>query len=185
MAADLAGETDTSRAILDRVDLVRGDAREISAATGVEVSDFASAAQAAMRLLAHGPRIAVVEAGGEGDLIATRQTELRVPRLPITVVYPTGAGDALITTLAVLLASDVQLETAAGLGSAAAAHTPATSAGGRPTPVSESSRRLSVARRRRGQTGCFRNDRRRPARRRRDRRVPPVPQACGTQQRRG
>lgn len=136
VVADLAGEAATSRAILAAADVVRGDADEIGELTDCPVRDFVSARRAAERLLAQGPRIAIVQAGGEGDLVLAGDREVRLPRLPVRPVDPTGAGDALVTTFAVLWARGADLETAARLGAAAAAHTVGR-LGGRPTFAGE------------------------------------------------
>jgi ribokinase len=133
---DLAGTVDTSRAVLDSADVVRGDAGEVDELTGCRVHDFASAAAAARRLCADGPEIAVVQAGEAGDLLLGDQRELRLARLPVTTADPTGAGDAMVATLAVLLGRGADLGAAARLASAAAAHT-ASHLGGRPTFADE------------------------------------------------
>lgn len=136
VVADLAGEVDTSRAILAGADVVRGDADEIGELTGCPVHDFASARRAAERLLAQGPGIAIVQAGGDGDLVLAGDREIRLPHLPVRPVDPTGAGDALVTTFAVLCARGADLERAARLGAAAAAHTVG-HLGGRPAFADE------------------------------------------------
>jgi ribokinase len=118
VVVDLAGEPATAASVLDSADLVRGDSSEISVLVGVDVRDFATAARAAELLLARGPQIAVVQAG---DLVLTPRQAVRLRRLPVTVVDPTGAGDAFVASLAVLLASGVELQTAAELAAAAAA----------------------------------------------------------------
>lgn len=134
---DVAGETDTARRVLGDAHLIRGDAQEIAALTGSPVRDFATAADAARVLLSQGPRIAIVEAGDEGELVAADGTELRLPRRAVAVVDPTGAGDALIATVAACLAGGRPLEQAVRLGTLAAAHA-VTHLGGRPTFADES-----------------------------------------------
>lgn len=131
VVADLAGEAATSRAVLPHAHLVRGDAGEIGELTGCAVRDFDSAAEAGRRLRRQGPRIAVIQARGDGDLVLSDEGEVRLPYLPVDVVDPTGGGDALIATLTVLWAHGGGLERAARLASAAAAHTVAR-LGGRP-----------------------------------------------------
>lgn len=131
VVADLAGEVETSRAILGASHVVRGDVHEIGELTGCAIGDFASARAAAERLRAQGPRIAIVQAGGDGDLIFDGQTELRLSRLPVDAIDPTGAGDALVTTFTVLHARGETLARAGRLAAAAAAHTVA-GLGGRP-----------------------------------------------------
>jgi ribokinase len=60
-----------------------------------------------------------------------RGEEIHLPHLDVEVVDPTGAGDALITTLTILLCAGRSLFDAARLASAAAAHT-VSHLGGRP-----------------------------------------------------
>jgi len=103
--------------------VARGDHQEISELTGCDVHDFASAAVAGRRLRELGPRIVVVQAGDEGDLVLAPDVELRLAYLPVEGVDPTGGGDALIAALAVLLGRVVALGRSARLASAAAAHT--------------------------------------------------------------
>jgi ribokinase len=100
--------------------------------TGIEVRDFVTARRAAESLLECGPRIAVVQAGDEGDLLLARDEAVRLPRLPVSMVDPTGGGDALVASLVVLLAQGMKLEPAGRLAAAAAAHT-VSHLGGRPT----------------------------------------------------
>lgn len=136
VCADLAGDPAVSRGILSHLDLARSDASEASALTGCDVHDFSSAAVAAARLRQHGPRVAAIQAGADGDLVQSDDAEIRVPRHRVSVIDPTGGGDAFIATLIVLLARGQPLKDAAELASAAAAHTVA-HLGGRPTFNSE------------------------------------------------
>jgi ribokinase len=123
VVADLAGEPDTARAVLAGAEVVRADAGEAEALTGLAVDGFEPAAAAARRLAQEGPELVVVQAGEEGDLYLRGERELRIERLPVAAVDPTGAGDALVATLTVLLGSGLELEAAGRLASAAAAHT--------------------------------------------------------------
>lgn len=141
---DAAGEPDTAASVLAEADLVRGDAGEVAALAGSPVRDFATAAAAARRLAGHGPRNVIVEAGGDGELVLSPENELRLPRLPASVVDPTGAGDALIATVAVCLGRGDSLESAARLGAVAAAHTVG-HLGGRPAFSSEADLRAAAA----------------------------------------
>lgn len=137
VVADLAGEADTSRAILPGAAIVRGDGDEVGELTGIEIDGFDSARAAAERLLALGPRQALVQAGGDGDLVLGADgAELRLPHLPVTLVDPTGGGDAFVSVFTVLTARGADLELAARLAEAAAAHT-VSHLGGRPTFTGE------------------------------------------------
>ncbi len=133
VVVDAAGPAETTRLVLRDVDVLRGDAEEIEALTGVEITDAGTATDAARALLDEGaPRLVVVDAGEHGNVLVGEETRVVVPRVPVDVVDPTGAGDALVTTLVVLLAAGHDLERAGRLASAAAAHT-AGHLGARPT----------------------------------------------------
>jgi ribokinase len=134
---DAAGDPETACRVLADVDVVRGDAAEVGALVDVAVEDFDSAAVAAQRLLGGGPKIAIVGAGDQGDIVATAEGDkIRLPHLDVDVVDRTGAGDAFVATFTVLLCGGRPPATAARLASAAAAHT-ASHLGGRPTFAGE------------------------------------------------
>jgi ribokinase len=152
---DASGDPATIRRVLADVDIVRADSEEAAGLVESRVEDFASAEEAARRLLAAGPAIAAVQAGEEGDVVfagsaleagglgtasgtsvAEVDEALRLPHLGVDVVDPTGAGDAFVTTLTVLLCAERTIPDAACLASAAAAHT-ASHLGGRPTFAGE------------------------------------------------
>jgi ribokinase len=109
------------RELIARLHLVRANALEAHAITGIEVVDRASARAAAEALLAAGARHAVVQAGEHGDLALGPGTELWLPRFEVARVDATGAGDAFCAALAVCLARGETLSQAALFGSAAAA----------------------------------------------------------------
>lgn len=135
--ADLAGLPDPSAAILGCVDVVRGDATEVGEILGCHVNDFASATDAARQLCQRGPSIAIVQAGDEGNVIVAPRRALSVSHAPVTVVDPTGGGDAFIAAFAVAMGRDQDLATAARLAAGAAGHT-VSHLGGRPTFIHES-----------------------------------------------
>jgi ribokinase len=136
VVADLAGPRETSAAILGSVDIVRGDATEVGEIIGCHVNDFASATDAARRLCQRGPSIAIVQAGEEGNVIVAGDHALSVSHAPVTVVDPTGGGDAFIAAFAVALGRDQDLTSAALLATAVAGHT-VSHLGGRPTFTDE------------------------------------------------
>lgn len=126
VVVDGAGPPDTTRAVLGDADVVRLDASEASALLGTEVSDVDGAERAASALLGDPfPRVAVVQAGDEGDVVVSATGALRLPRLPLEAVDPAGAGDAFVSVLALLLGCETPLAASARVGSAAAAHTAA------------------------------------------------------------
>jgi ribokinase len=107
--------------LLSAVAIVKANAGEAGALTGVDVTDLATAREAAARLLAMGVQLAVIEAGGAGNLFRTIDEEVFLPLYDVASVDTTGAGDALAGALAVALAEAQPLRTAAAFATAAAA----------------------------------------------------------------
>lgn len=78
------------RAILAETDVFLPNAVEATSITGVD-----DVAEAAMALVALGPRIVAVKLGAEGALVATAAGErIRVPAMPVEPLETTGAGDS-------------------------------------------------------------------------------------------
>jgi sugar/nucleoside kinase (ribokinase family) len=117
-------------AVLDTIDLYiqqhRGDLRAaIAAADGVVVNDTEAGwltgatdpAAAATKLLAFGPRFAVVKAGAGGAVLAKGDATWPCPAVPIEKgIDPTGAGDAFLGGMMGHLAStDADAENDAAL----------------------------------------------------------------------
>jgi ribokinase len=110
-----------SGSLLRRVDVVRPNAREAAAITGIDVHDFQSAGEAARALVGRGAGAAIVEAGDDGNLLLSPEGELRLPLFPVESVDATGAGDAFAGAIAFGLAFDVPWREIGYLASAAAA----------------------------------------------------------------
>lgn len=103
-------------------DVVRMNSREAEQLTGIEVSDRAGARVAAEQLLWRGRGgAAIVEVGGEGNLLVSDESEHWIPNFPVQAVDTTGAGDAFAATVAVAISRGFSLSRAAELGAAAAA----------------------------------------------------------------
>jgi ribokinase len=118
--------------LLALVDIIKPDAKEAQALTGIDVQDRETARQAAQQLLRRGVREAVaVQAGKQGDLIVWHEGECWLPRIPVHSVDATGAGDTLAGALAVALAEG-QTWTEAGPFASAAAALTTTKLGARP-----------------------------------------------------
>ena len=107
--------------LLAQVDLVRPNALEARALTGVHVTDRASATDAARQLLRRGAKAAAVQAGMEGDVLLYGGSEVWLPRIEVPRVDVTGAGDAFACALAVCVAEGRPLDQAGRFASAAAA----------------------------------------------------------------
>lgn len=102
------------------VDVIRPNATEAEALTGICVQDCTSARKAARALLNRGVRAVAVQAGSEGNLLVWRDGERLLPKLPVRCVDATGAGDAFAAGVAVGLAEGRAFEAAGLLGNTAA-----------------------------------------------------------------
>lgn len=109
--------------ILPLVSVIKPNAREAQALTGVPVRDRDSARRAAKRLLERGVGAVAVQAGQEGNLIVTAEQEYFFPEIPVESVDATGAGDAFAAALAVGLLEGRPWEEAGAWANAAAALT--------------------------------------------------------------
>jgi ribokinase len=123
---DPAPPAPVSDDVLRRVHVIRPNAAEAEALTGVHVDQRNSAYRAAEHLLERGVRAVVVHAGSEGDLLVWddetgRRRDSFLPRLPVDAVDATGAGDAFAAALATVLAEGRPVDEAARVASAAAA----------------------------------------------------------------
>jgi ribokinase len=89
--------------------------------TGIEVSDPASAREAATALRGRGAEAAVIKLGEQGAYYLTGEAGGHVPGYTVEVVDTVAAGDAFAGALAVSLVQGGDLETAVRLGVAAGA----------------------------------------------------------------
>jgi len=109
--------------LLRLVDVIRPNAAEAEALTGIRVVDADSASQAAERLRARGVGAAAIQAGDDGDLVVSAEGRVWLPHIPVERVDSTGAGDAFAAAIAVGLANGMSLGDAAHIANAAAALT--------------------------------------------------------------
>lgn len=107
--------------LLRMVSVIKPNAREAEALTGIEVRDRDSARNAAKNLLERGVQAVAVQAGNEGNLIVTSEEEHWFPKIPIQSIDATGAGDAFAAALAVALLEGRPWQQAGRWASAAAA----------------------------------------------------------------
>ncbi|MHC2596076.1 ribokinase [Kluyvera sp. 1366] len=106
-------------ALLAKVDLLTPNSTEAMQLTGVKVTDFASAQQAAEKLHRKGARQVIITLGVCGALLSVAdQPPLRIPLFPAQPLDTTGAGDAFNGALAARLASGDELPQAALFASA-------------------------------------------------------------------
>lgn len=107
--------------LIAQVFLVRANATEARALTGVEVNDRDTARAAARELLRRGAAHALVQAGEHGDVLLGDGGEAWLPRFRVARVDATGAGDAFSAAMAVCIAEGRTPAEAAPFASAAAA----------------------------------------------------------------
>lgn len=111
------------RELLAAAAVVKPNASEATALTGIKVQDLASARAAATRLLQMGSAMVAIEAGDDGNLFVSRTDEVFLPLHDVAPIDATGAGDAMVGALAVALVEGRELREAAFFASAAAALT--------------------------------------------------------------
>ena len=105
------------------ISVIKPNAREAEALTGIRVEDRDSARKAARKLLERGVKAVAVQAGNEGNLIVTSEDEYWFPIIQVESVDATGAGDAFAAALAVSLFEERPWPEAGAWASAAAALT--------------------------------------------------------------
>jgi ribokinase len=124
--------------LLASADVLRADDTEAALWAGAPIGSAADAQRVARSLLARGPRMVVLGAGSEGNVVAWPGGETVIPLGDADVVDTTGGGDAF--TAGIVAALDRGPEEAARWGSAAAALTVG-HVGGRPRLTTEAVRR--------------------------------------------
>jgi ribokinase len=107
--------------LLRLVDLIRPNANEAEALTGIKVTNAQSARRAAQKLVARGVKAVALQAGNKGDLIVWGDGEELLPRLEIKTLDATGAGDAFAAGFSLALAEGRSYPEAATFANAAAA----------------------------------------------------------------
>lgn len=108
-------------ALLSQVDYLVPNETEAALMTGIEVSDVASAAKAAAKLLDIGTRHVLLTLGAQGVLIVDGEGTRRHPAPLVQAVDTTAAGDTFIGGVAVALAEGRGLDDAVRFGIQAAA----------------------------------------------------------------
>ncbi|MGV3774692.1 MAG: ribokinase [Verrucomicrobiales bacterium] len=118
---DPAPPNSPSDAFLKLIDLIRPNADEARALTGIATRDKASARKAAGKLFAKGIKLVCCQAGDEGDLLLSESEEHFFPRVNVKSVDATGAGDAFAAGLAFGLAKGLPLKEVGAIANATAA----------------------------------------------------------------
>lgn len=86
-------------------DIVKLNDGELRFLLGAKAETLAAGA---MALLGRGPRLVAVTLGEHGALLAGRERKIQLPALPLHVVDTTGAGDAFMAGMLVVLAEGIQ-----------------------------------------------------------------------------
>jgi ribokinase len=94
---------------------------ELELLTGRPAVTIAQVESAAHQLLGRGPGAVIVTLGDRGALLVEGAAPEHIPAVPVQAVDPTGAGDALIGSLAVFLAEGLPLRQALRRANAVAA----------------------------------------------------------------
>ncbi len=110
-------------AYLPRIAIITPDRDEAEALLGIRMDNEDAISMGARRFVQLGVQLAIITLGADGLYYATSEESGRLPALPVEVVDPTGAGDALTAAVAYGLLEGVSPEEAVRLGMAAAAHT--------------------------------------------------------------
>jgi ribokinase len=103
------------------VDILTPNQTETSQLTGLQVTDIASATEAARQLVQRGIGLVIVKLGGQGAVVATADRSWHQPALPVKAVDTVAAGDAFNGGLAVALSEDMALGDAVEFATAVAA----------------------------------------------------------------
>lgn len=112
------------RQLFQDVDVLIPNETEASQLTNIPVTDFASAAQAAVVLREMGARRIIITLGSQGALwIQENGNSLEILPFPVKPVDSTAAGDAFVGALAAALAREQDWESSMILASAAGALT--------------------------------------------------------------
>ncbi len=127
--------------LLAMTDVLRADDTEAALWADAEIGSAAEAVRTARSLLGRGPRMVVLGAGSEGNVVVWPDGEAVLPLGDADVVDTTGAGDAF--TAGIVAALDRGPEEAARWGSAAAGLTVG-HVGGRPRLSVDAVRRALV-----------------------------------------
>ena len=107
--------------LLKRIYLLTPNESEAELLTGVKVTNEATAANAAAKLLARGVQNVIITMGSRGAFVAGKNLRQLIPGFKVRAVDATGAGDVFNGAIVVALAEDRALLEAARFASAAAA----------------------------------------------------------------
>jgi len=107
--------------LLKNVTCIKPNESEAERLTDQPVRDAASAREVAAKLLAMGPRAAIVTLGSKGSVVADATGQAELPTSAVDAVDTTAAGDAFTGALGLGIASGLSLHDAVALASMAGA----------------------------------------------------------------
>ena len=107
--------------LLSKITIVTPNEVEASILTGVQVTDEASAAQAAKFFFDKGVKIVVITMGSQGAFVSDGTTQKMIPPFKVKAIDTTGAGDAFNGGFVTALAEGKDVFEAGVFGSAVAA----------------------------------------------------------------
>lgn len=108
-------------AVLAQIDYLVLNETEATLISGVDVTDIASAEQAAAALQQRGAGIVLITMGALGVLVAETKESYFLPAYAVKVVDSTGAGDTFVGALAVAIVEGRELRAACMFAQSAAA----------------------------------------------------------------
>ncbi|HEX6292450.1 MAG TPA: carbohydrate kinase family protein [Herpetosiphonaceae bacterium] len=114
------GLADRYRQQVGRFYLVTPNELEAEALSGLPVRDVATATAAAQKLVSLGVDVVLISLAGEGIVYASADEVGHLPSIPVEIVDPTGAGDALAATVIYGLTHHIPLAESVQLGQIAA-----------------------------------------------------------------
>lgn len=110
-------------AVLENVDLIIPNSTEAEMLSGIHITDYESASEAAKEISAKGISQVIITLGAKGSLVFDNGEEAVVPSVKVKAVDTTAAGDTFCGAVAVALSEGKALAEAAGFAARASALT--------------------------------------------------------------
>lgn len=110
-------------AVLENVDLIIPNSTEAEMLSGIHITDYESASEAAKEISSKGISQVIITLGAKGSLVFDNGEEAVVPSVKVKAVDTTAAGDTFCGAVAVALSEGKALAEAAGFAAKASALT--------------------------------------------------------------